>query len=367
MNIIFNITERKDAEQKLKESEEKFRAIFESIPDLYFLVDEKGTYLEFKGNKELLFLTPDMFLGKNIHETLPKDVAEIYNKAIIKTLETQKPTIIEYSLPINEKMHYYEARNLYFSKSQVAIFVRDITERKEVENLKSEILDRISHELKTPLASIKGFSEMILTLFKEKIDDDVAECAYQINKGCSRLQDLVNNVIESIELPSEKVERKKTSEDLSKIITDCVQELTGLAKLRNNSIKLKIQESSIIELEKNEIHEVISNLLANALKYTPPGGEILIETNVSKDFIIVSFKDTGIGITKEERELLFKRLGKIERFGLGWDVDSEGLGLGLFISKNIIDLHGGKIWVDSEGRNKGSTFYFSLPIISEKI
>ena len=87
-----------------------------------------------------------------------------------------------------------------------------------------------------------------------------------------------------------------------------------------------------------------------------------IHSKIEEEDIFFSIKDSGIGLTEEEKRHLFKPLGKIERYGKGWDVVSGGMGVGLYLSKEIIDLHGGKIWAESEGKNKGSTFYFSLPM-----
>ena len=125
---------------------------------------------------------------------------------------------------------------------------------------------------------------------------------------------------------------------------------------------MNIYDKLIAKFEKEKIHDVISNLLINAIKYTPPSGEIEIQSEIKDDFIIISIKDNGIGLMEEEKKQLFKQFGKIERYGQGWDVLTEGTGLGLYISKMIVELHGGKIWAESEGRNKGSSFYFSLPI-----
>ena len=125
---------------------------------------------------------------------------------------------------------------------------------------------------------------------------------------------------------------------------------------------IDIEENMITKLDKERIYEVISNLLINAIKYTPVGGQITINSTKKDNSYIISVKDNGIGLTKEERNQLFKQFGKIERYGQGWDVGIEGTGLGLYICKEIVDLHGGEIWVQSAGRNKGSTFYFSLPI-----
>ncbi|MFX0139343.1 MAG: sensor histidine kinase [Candidatus Hodarchaeota archaeon] len=131
-------------------------------------------------------------------------------------------------------------------------------------------------------------------------------------------------------------------------------------------MNLKIHDKLITSFEPEQIHLVISNLLNNAIKYTPPDGTIEIKTEIKDNFIIISIKDTGIGITREEKERLFTQFGKIERYGQGLDIISDGSGLGLYISKKIVKLHGGKIWVESEGRNKGTTFYFTLPLITEK-
>jgi signal transduction histidine kinase len=119
------------------------------------------------------------------------------------------------------------------------------------------------------------------------------------------------------------------------------------------------------DFDKERMYDVIANLLINAIKYTPPNGEIIIKSEIKEKFYIISIKDTGIGITEEEKSQLFREFGKIERYGMGWDIGIEGSGLGLYMSKKIVQLHKGDMWVESEGRNKGSTFCFSLPIISE--
>ena len=139
--------------------------------------------------------------------------------------------------------------------------------------------------------------------------------------------------------------------------------MKGFAKSRRQTIILKLHDSLITSFESEQIHQLFNNLLTNAIKYTPPNGTIEIQSKIKNNFIIISIKDTGIGFTDDDKEIIFKIFGKIERYGQGFDVLSEGTGLGLYISKKIIKLHGGQIWVESKGRNKGSTFYFSLPII----
>jgi len=233
----------------------------------------------------------------------------------------------------------------------------------EINKLKSDLFSRTSHELKTPLISIKGFTELLLKLHSDKLDDDVISILEEIKNGSKRLEDYINSLVESSQLEQGLLNLKKKKEDLTFLINFCVKQLQGIASLREQKIKVNIKNKIFTEFDKEKIYEVITNLLINAVKYTPVGGEITIDSKRKDGNYIISIKDTGIGLTQKEIEQLFTQFGKIERYGQGWDVDIEGTGLGLYISKELIALHEGKIWVESEGRNKGSTFFFSLPII----
>ncbi len=236
---------------------------------------------------------------------------------------------------------------------------------KEISKFKSDLLQRTSHELKTPLISIKGFSNLLLELHYEKFDIETTSILKEINRGCEKLEMIINILIESSKIETEKIKINLSKEDLSFLIKFCVSKLRGLANSRNLSIYVDIYDKINIKMEKEKIQDVILNLLTNAIKNTPPNGKIKIKSEIKDNFIIISIEDNGIGITKEEKKHLFKQLGKIERYGQGWDIGIDGIGLGLFISKIYVELHGGSIWVESEGRNKGSIFLFSLPVIND--
>ncbi|MBY9004510.1 MAG: PAS domain S-box protein [Candidatus Lokiarchaeota archaeon] len=232
----------------------------------------------------------------------------------------------------------------------------------EINKLKSDLFSRTSHELKTPLISIKGFTELLLKFHAHKLDPEVISILEEIKRGSKRLENYVNAIVESSRLEQGLIKLNKTKENLSFLCQYCVRQLEGMAELRNQKIEMNVDANIILSFDKERIYEVVSNLILNAVKYTPEGGTILISSKKKGDFYIISVHDTGIGITEEERKLLFTQFGKIERYGQGFDVGIEGTGLGLYISKEIVELHGGEIWVISKGRNKGSTFAFSLPI-----
>ncbi|MHA1256900.1 MAG: PAS domain S-box protein, partial [Promethearchaeota archaeon] len=192
-DVIFgisrDITERKDIEKQLEESEKKFRRIFEAIPDLFFLISREGIFLDYRTKELNLYQPPEKFLGKKIEDVLPKDLAESILENIKRTLETKQPNIIEYSLHIEGTIRHFEARHFFFSKDQVAVFIRDITERKHAE----EALRESEEKYKTVFdSSINGIA--ISTLDGKLID---ANHAYLDILGYS-LEELKNMDIQQL-------------------------------------------------------------------------------------------------------------------------------------------------------------------------
>ncbi|MFX1393166.1 MAG: PAS domain S-box protein [Promethearchaeota archaeon] len=366
------------AEEKLKESEEKFRTIAEqSLIGIIIIQGRNVKYTNFANTmisgftmKEILDWTIE-----DLFKTIHSDDLPLVKEQLRRGQKDDKD-FIQYVCRIKTKygkikwVKFFSRNIIYQYKETVLVSIIDITEQKKAEQelinlskLKSELLTRASHELKTPLISIKGYTELLLELYKEQFDNVMLSSLNQIKHGSERLEKTINNILNTSYLESEQVELDLKDEDLSFLIKYCVNEFQGLAKSRHHKISLHIQDNLITKFEKERVYEVLSNLIINAIKYTPSYGSIEINTKTKENFYIVSVKDNGIGFTEEEKERIFKQFGKIERYGYGWDLGIDGTGLGLYISKKIIELHGGEIWMESEGRNKGSTFYFSLPII----
>lgn len=136
--------------------------------------------------------------------------------------------------------------------------------------------------------------------------------------------------------------------------------MSYLLDSRKLIVNLNLPDELEFNVDKIRLQQVITNLLSNAMKNTPISGKIYINLVENHDYIDIQIKDKGVGITEKEKELLFEKFGKIEWYGMDLGVDIEGSGLGLYISKEIVDLHGVQILVESEGRNKGSTFTIRL-------
>ena len=294
-------------------------------------------------------------------------IPEIFQKSVKLTFESNQ--IAESEVELDGRDYSFTVTPVQ-DADYVNIYGMDITERKNVEEklkevnkLKSEFLRRASHELKTPLISIKGFSELILSLYEDQLDTPVISKLREITDGCERLQNIINNLLKTSRLESPELKPKVQKEDLSFLIKFCVHELESLTETRKQSIELDIHNELYVNIEKEEIHDVLSNLFTNAIKYTPPNGKIEIKTDLKEENVIISVKDNGIGFTEEQKTKIFQQFGKIERYGQGLDLGIDGTGLGLYISKRIVESHGGKIWMESEGKSKGTTFYFTLPTV----
>lgn len=378
--FVSDITEKKEAEQKLKESEEKFRTIAEqSVVGLVMIQDNRLIYLNNTVSKILGYL-PEELMNKNVLDLFktihPEDrtiaANQLSNRLDKKKIDKMRKQSFRIFTKSGEIRWIKMNSNIFQfqEKDTILVTMVDVTKERMAEielqklnELKSEFLRRASHELKTPLISIKGFTNLVLTQYGGTLDNEVISMLEEVDRGCHRLEDIIKNLIETTKIESSKIDLKATVEDLSFLIRFCLNELRGLAKSRNHAIHVKIDKKIITKFNKEQMYEVITNLLSNAIKYTPPTGEITIESEIKDQNVIISIKDNGIGFTDKEKEIVFKQFGKIERYGQGLDIGIDGSGLGLYLSKKIVELHGGNIWMESEGKNKGSIFYISLPLI----
>ncbi|MHA1756084.1 MAG: sensor histidine kinase, partial [Promethearchaeota archaeon] len=202
-----------------------------------------------------------------------------------------------------------------------------------------------------------------LDFYKDKLDKESIKLVKIIERGKKRLKKLVDNLLDVSKIEYKKFELNKNEFNFANLIRECVNEFKLVLKEKHINFNIDVPPNLICEGDVIRIRQVLSNLISNAIKNTPPNGRISVSCVIKGNTLEFSIRDTGIGLTNDEMKLLFTRFGKIERHEPDTEfLDIQGSGLGLFISKEIIEAHGGKIWAESEGRNKGATFKFILPL-----
>lgn len=234
----------------------------------------------------------------------------------------------------------------------------DITKMKEVEQLKSDFVANVSHELRSPLAAIQKNLTVILDQTAGAINDNQKEFLSLAKDNVERLTRLINDLLDLSKIEAGKMDLKKTRTDLNMLLRNAVVSFTGWFREKGIAARLDLPPAALeLEIDADKITQVINNLLSNALKFTPAKGEIRVAMDITDVPVKVSVSDTGVGIAPKDIERIFN---KFEQVTDNHTVGVNGTGLGLPLARQIVEKHGGAMQVKSEV-GKGSTFFFTLP------
>ncbi|MHA1279055.1 MAG: PAS domain S-box protein [Candidatus Helarchaeota archaeon] len=381
--ISRDITKRKEAEQKLRESEEKYRLITENANELICVVDGKYRFIYVNPQfTRVLGYPQDEILGKDGMQLIhPTDLMNIKKKVQLR----QHGDVGRIDARVKHKKGYYiwfeltgQQYSDTYGKENYLLLMRDITERKsmeetrlkffeqmerqnrelkEIDRMKDEFFADISHELRTPLVAIKGFSELLLKA--RNLDKIQRQDIQIILRNEIRLERLVGEILDYFRLKSRKVSFKEDTFRVSELLADLKKELEPIIQEKQVEIQEEYLPDGILLFDKFQITKVIKNLLTNAIKFSFPKGKILLKSVIENGIWTFAIQDQGIGMSKEDRTKIFSRFTRLDS---AKGMNLNGIGLGLAICKKVIDIYRGKIWVESKGINKGSTFYFQLKI-----
>lgn len=238
---------------------------------------------------------------------------------------------------------------------------------KELDRMKDEFLQMATHELNTPITVIQGKLDMAINEDLCKLTPEQKKFFTPVFDDTMRLAELSKDILNVARIDQHRLKINAEEDDLGALISKIVKSFEVKAKEKENSIAYipMSKELPKIKFDQSKIGEVITNLINNANKFTNKG-KIAVTSKLKDGEIIISVADTGIGINKEDQEHLFQKFYQVGRFDPDNPQEQQGSGLGLYISKNIIELHGGKMWLESE-KGKGATFYFSLPLEYKEI
>jgi len=234
------------------------------------------------------------------------------------------------------------------------ITLTNIHDQKLIEEKKDEFIGIASHELKTPLTSAKAYAQMLQIMLQHEHNEEASMYAKKTNLFIDRLNNLISELLDITKIQHGKLQMRPTPFNFNEMIRDTIELMQHTRP--KHRIHLQGAATYFIDGDRDRIQQVLINLLSNAIKYSPEADRVEININNNKDYLQVEVKDYGIGIPKSDHQKIFGRFYRVEDKATKF----QGLGIGLFISAEIIQRHNGDIWVDSSPNN-GSTFYFTLP------
>jgi PAS domain S-box-containing protein len=412
--MLRDTTRQKHAEKALQESEAKYRRIFETMEDLYYQADEKGVI-------RIVSPSSTRLTGWNPEDIVGRPATDVYvepkEREHFMELLLHDRYVRDYELQLKKKdggtLQVSVGAQLVLDErgqfSGVAGILRDITERKRGEeklreantrfreataraNLmaaqaesanraKSEFLANMSHELRTPLNGIIGFTELVLDKQFGDLNDLQEEYLGDVLLSSRHLLSLINDILDLSKIEAGKMELAPSRVDLKDLLKRSLVIIKE--KALKHGITLSLEDKGVpdlVEADERKLKQIVYNLLSNAVKFTPDGGSVILsavsgmeakallksmpegvlpETNGNGiPFVVVSVQDSGIGIDSTDFERIFNPFEQVDSSS---SRQFQGTGLGLSLTKRLVELHGGTIWVESEGENKGSTFRFILP------
>jgi|GEM_PF-5039696 len=369
INIFHDITQRVKSEEKLKYHAHLIDTVSDAIisTDLGFRIASWN-----KGAEELYGWREDQALGRHWFEMIPTGYPQGSQDEIISDLHREGVWKGELTHQRKDGTPAHILASVSVIKDatgNVTGYVsvnRDITERHKLEQRKDDFVALASHELKTPITSVKMFVQLLSKRMERAEESELTRDAVKqlrrIDEQLNRLAGLVRALLDVSSIGAGKLQFTMEEFAIDDLVRDTVEDLQTIAE--KHTLVLKGETNRGVFADRERITEVLTNFITNAIKYSPEASPIIVESRAAEGEVVVSVQDFGVGIPEGQRDRIFDRFFQVS----GADPARgtyPGLGLGLYISAEIVKRHGGRIWAESE-LHKGSTFYFSLPISGNK-
>ncbi len=405
-----NITERKQSEEalinlnreleqivlsrtkELRESEEKYRHLYESSPYGIVVIDNNGIILDINSTISLLFgYNKEDLIGQNYLNLLniyPEDTSSAIQRIKDLLSRDNDPKININITKIYRKdgspswVHSELSRVKIGSENAVQIIVQDVTEKKiaeeklkeserklreqnielrELDKLKTDFISIAAHELKTPLISVGGFVDLIL-LREKNLKIEIKEDLERVLNNVRRLEDYINKLMDVMKIDAKKMVLDINVGNIFQLISEIINELHFQIINKNLEIIIEVDNNIELNIDQFRISQVFLNILSNAIKFSKENDKIEISATHHDIEMLFKIKDYGKGLSKTEINKLFGKFVTMDQDSETFSTFEKGSGLGLYIAKGIIEAHGGRIWVTSQGLDKGCEFIFTIPI-----
>jgi PAS domain S-box-containing protein len=361
------------------ESRDAASTLLNMMGDAALLISTEGVLLCLNEHAARKLGDPvNELVGRNFFELLPPDLAAKERKRIVEAMRSGMPTRSVdadggfWTETLVNPVAYPNGR-----VEMLALFFRDITDQMQADLelrkakeaaesadvAKTRFLANISHELRTPLNAIIGFSEILEAETFGPLNERQSRYVRHVARSGHHLLELINDILDLAKVGSGKMELHLSEVSIPNVVERSVSMIAERAARQGITIHLDIDEefrSHVFQADERKFRQIFLNLFSNAVKFTPDGGRIELKVCRKQEDLFVSVTDTGIGLKVENLERIF---GPFEQVDSSYARSTHGTGLGLALSKSLVELHGGRMWVHSEGIGKGSTFAFAVPLI----
>ena len=371
--IIRDVTDRVLIERARKKSDSYTKALLDAIPDLMFRLDKNGVYLDYKAAKDDLAYVKESIIGKKNSDMTSPEFSALVDEKIRLTLESGEMVEFGYELvlPVKGKCEF-EARMVGCGNDEVVVIVRNVTERKNAEEViqqknselqkanaeKDKFFSIIAHDLRGPFNGFLGFTQIMVEELPNLTIEEIRDMAVDLRSSARNLYRLLENLLEWSQMQRGNTDFKPQTIFLKSKVDDSIRPLLELFHKKGIVLNVNVPEIMNVIADPNMLASTIRNLTSNALKFTTKGGAVSISASPVSDCLVrISIRDSGIGMSKQILDNLFKIDQKTNRLG----TDREpSTGLGLFLCKDFIEKNGGGLTVESDEGN-GSTFSFTVP------
>lgn len=352
----------KERTRELRIQRDRIMAIITNLVDGLIVIDkDKNIVLVNPNAEKFLGIKAGDIQKKSIDKLIKKNntIKELFN--LINQKGEKNIFREEFALKDPQRL-VLEVSTTLLETGETVIILHDITREKLVEEMKTDFVSIAAHQLRTPVSAIKWSLKMILDGDLGSIKKEQREFLEKAYESNDRMIRLINDLLNVSRIEESRFLYNIQKKDIKDIINNVINRSKTIVEKKGLELQFLFPKKKIpdIEVDVEKIELAIQNLLDNAITYTKPGGKVTISIDYKEPYkeLLISIKDTGVGIPKDEQKRIFS---KFFRGSNAIKIDTDGSGLGLFIVKNIIEAHNGKIWFESK-EGKGTTFYFTLPI-----
>lgn len=382
-DLLNQIEEQKRAEQEIRDSEQRYRTLIENMNDAFIMQDETGTITYVNQQLgEIGGIPADELIGRKWTDMLDEE-----NRTVVlhhnDFRKQGKGSSYELQFQMNNGKQIdalvsgtpiFDSRGNF--RGSFALLV-DISKRKRAERqlqeakeaaeaanrAKSDFLTRMSHELRTPLNAVIGFSQLLVEQHFGKLNAKQISFLGEIAHGGSHLLNLINDILDISKVESGRMDLNISIVGLNELLENNLNLMQPEAKKKDVTFNKYIPAALLgteILADEVKLRQILLNLLTNAIKFSPLKSQIEIRMSQTRGELIIGIKDMGIGINPKDHDRIFEPFEQVDNSPTRL---YSGTGIGLALTKRLVELHGGRIWVESEGEGHGSTFFFTLPFI----